>query len=34
MKLSHTIADLAGSEVITQLHLAKALQCRPKLALM
>jgi len=34
LKLSHTIADLAGSEAITQEHLAKELQYRPKLELM
>jgi len=34
LKLSRTIADFAGSEAITQVYLAQAMQYRPKLELM
>jgi magnesium chelatase family protein len=34
LKLSRMIADLVGLEAITQVHLAEALQYRPKLNLM
>jgi magnesium chelatase family protein len=33
VKLAHTIADLAGCEEIQSVHLAEALQYRPKLML-
>jgi len=33
LKLSRTIADLVGVDGITQVHLAEALQYRPKLDL-
>ncbi len=34
LKLSRTVADLAGAEDITQVHLAEALQYHPNLELM
>ena len=33
LKLSRTIADLAGSAAITPLHLAEALQPRPRVGM-
>jgi len=33
LKLAHTIADLAGCDEIQSVHLAEALQYRPKLML-
>ncbi len=33
LKLARTIADLAGADAITQVHLAEALQYRPKMGI-
>ena len=34
LKLARTIADLAGEDEVSQVHLAEALQYRPKIGLM